>query len=346
MNNKVVIIGSGVVGLSTGIEFLEKYGDKLNITIITNNDLGDTNSSKSGAHWFPSFESNDLRKKMERLTFEKFEQISKNYPKSETGMNRVKANRFYPEKLEKDPWWSNIAYNFKHTAKENLPKEYKDGLEYETYVSSMILYLPWLHNRFLNLGGKIVRREINCLSEVFDVFDSNVVVDCSGLGAIHIKGIEDKEIFPVRGQSILVKAPFVDKLLGNQGLGKTPLPTYIIPLKVDDLVLLGATSQKGDWNRNVDPKDKASIYERCCQIIPELKELPKESFIADKVGLRPERNGGPVVEHFLLRNYLGNKYDIHLIRNNGHGGYGVQSSWGAAQIVLGLYNQYVKKSNL
>jgi glycine/D-amino acid oxidase-like deaminating enzyme len=134
--------------------------------------------------------------------------------------------------------------------------------------------------------------------------------------------------------------------MGNQGLGMTPMPTYIIPLKVNDYVLLGSTSQNRNWETKPTEEDRKSIYERCCQIIPKLKNLTQEDFITEKVGLRPEREGGPVINYTLLKNYQSSQYDIHLFRNNGFGGYGVQCSWGAANLLLNIFDNHMQMSKL
>lgn len=77
MADKICIIGSGVVGLSTGIEFLETYGNKIQVIIFSKDDFEDACSSKAGAHWFPTFESTDLKKFMETYTFKRFEELHK-----------------------------------------------------------------------------------------------------------------------------------------------------------------------------------------------------------------------------------------------------------------------------
>ena len=64
----------------------------------------------------------------------------------------------------------------------------------------MIVYYPWLHKRFNELGGRIIKKEVNCLSDIYNAVKSNIIIDCSGLGARKIKGIEDEKMYPVRGQ--------------------------------------------------------------------------------------------------------------------------------------------------
>ena len=240
------------------------------------------------------------------------------------------------------PWWKDVVYDFKFT--EKVPQPFKVGIEYETYVTNMQVYLPWLHSWFHDLGGKTLKKEIKSLEEACMITETNVIIDCSGLGAIKIKGIEDKKMFPVRGQSIVVRAPFVERLLGNPGIGATPLPAYIIPLKKDGLVLLGSTLQKNDWLRVPREEDAKAIFERCAEIVPQLKELKEEDILEHKVGLRPEREGGPCISYQLLAGVGESKMEVHLIRANGFGGYGVQSSWGAAKEVIKMMNGHLFKN--
>jgi glycine/D-amino acid oxidase-like deaminating enzyme len=60
------------------------------------------------------------------------------------------------------------------------------------------------------------------------------VIVCVGLGARFLGGVEDKTVYPVRGQTIIVRAPWVR-------LGKTETSlseertTYIIPRRSGDV---------------------------------------------------------------------------------------------------------------
>jgi D-amino-acid oxidase len=58
--------------------------------------------------------------------------------------------------------------------------------------------------------GAIVRRGIvTHVSEVVDMHASgrraDVVLNCTGLGALKLGGVQDEKVFPARGQTVLVR---------------------------------------------------------------------------------------------------------------------------------------------
>lgn len=71
------------------------------------------------------------------------------------------------------------------------------------------LYLSWLVSECLKAGVKLKRASISHIDELF-ALDINgqppdVVVNCSGLGAATIGGVQDKNMIPIRGQTVLVR---------------------------------------------------------------------------------------------------------------------------------------------
>lgn len=69
------------------------------------------------------------------------------------------------------------------------------------------------------------------------------VIVCVGLGARSLGGVEDKDIYPVRGQTVLLRAPWVrfgiTETFGDEGAF-----TYIIARKSCDVNLTIACSQR------------------------------------------------------------------------------------------------------
>ena len=63
-------------------------------------------------------------------------------------------------------------------------------------------------------------------------FLPDVVVVAVGLGARSLGGVEDKAVYPVRGQTVLVRAPWVR--FGKTDLLESGL-TYIIPRRSGDV---------------------------------------------------------------------------------------------------------------
>jgi D-amino-acid oxidase len=76
---------------------------------------------------------------------------------------------------------------------------------------------------------------------------------------------------------------------------------------------------------------------RCLDIAPGMvpagKGIEALDVIRHGVGLRPMREGGPRVEAETLTGKAG---DLKVVHCYGHGGYGYQSSYGSAVMVLAL----------
>ena len=67
---------------------------------------------------------------------------------------------------------------------------------------------------------------------------------CPGLGARTLGGVNDTRMFPIRGQTLLIRAPWVR--FGRTISSKDGLWTYIIPRKSGDVVV-GGTKEANDW---------------------------------------------------------------------------------------------------
>ncbi|GMF43851.1 unnamed protein product [Phytophthora fragariaefolia] len=107
--------------------------------------------------------------------------------------------------------------------------------------------------------------------------------------------------------------------------------TYIIPRPHGDVVL-GGTVQPHNWSTNNDTNDVEGVWERCCQLWPEVRN---SKIIGPAAGLRPGRTGGVRLETDLRPTKLG----AIVIHNYAHGGSGHTLHWGCAQDVVRLAMQ-------
>jgi D-amino-acid oxidase len=147
-----------------------------------------------------------------------------------------------------------------------------------------------------------------------------VVVNCSGLGARKLVG--DDELFPIRGQQLLVSNPGLSEFL-EVDTGESPNLIAIYPH--GDHVVLGGTAEPGSWSREPDPAAAEAILARCAAVHPLLKDA---AVLGHRVGLRPTR---PEIR--LEEEHIGTGRVIH---NYGHGGAGVSVAWGCADTVLAM----------
>ncbi len=70
------------------------------------------------------------------------------------------------------------------------------------------------------------------------------IVICAGLGARFLGGVEDKDMLPIRGQVVLVRAPWVTEMPCFQTVDGDH--SYVIPRSSGDVVI-GGTYLKNDW---------------------------------------------------------------------------------------------------
>lgn len=99
---------------------------------------------------------------------------------------------------------------------------------------------------FKKLGGNIIRHALIHIDEIASFAQQHkklAVINCTGLGAKFLGGVNDDALFPTRGQTIIVKAPHIKKTLTHlHGDGSI---TYVIP-RSDGTLILGGTATKGD----------------------------------------------------------------------------------------------------
>ncbi|XP_033126987.1 D-aspartate oxidase-like [Anneissia japonica] len=201
-------------------------------------------------------------------------------------------------------------------------------------------YLPWLMNKFQEHGGIFINRHINSLSEIAGEYD--VVVNCTGLGARELGN--DPSVYPIRGQVIRVKAPWVKHFIIDidvEDISKDNYTLYIIPCV--DTVVVGGTLQKNNWNLEVDAVNRKDIWTNCSRMLPSITMAEVDH---EWVGLRP---GRPTVRLERETKTIGHK-TIQVVHNYGHGGRGVSMHWGcandAANLVKDAINDNTKKNIL
>ena len=61
----------------------------------------------------------------------------------------------------------------------------------------------------------------------------DAVVICAGIGARFLGGVEDKDVYPIRGQTVLLRAPWIK--FGRTQSSLDGLWTYIIPRRSGDV---------------------------------------------------------------------------------------------------------------
>ena len=99
------------------------------------------------------------------------------------------------------------------------------------------------------------------LSSLNDPVGYDVIVNC--LGLVAGKLVNDENIRPARSQMVLVRAPWIKHFVINDKRDKL---TYVLPRT--DSVMLGGTTQVGNWDKIVNPDTAEFVMSRCVSLIP------------------------------------------------------------------------------
>ena len=217
------------------------------------------------------------------------------------------------------PSWADIVFNFTHLSNEEvekmkLPEKFTKAWTFNTLVIEQKYYLSWMMKRLEILGIKFVQRKVKSLEEFIDK-GYDAVINCAGLGSYELIEDDKSKMYPIRGQVLRVKAPWIKNVwfFGS---------TYLIP-QIDSVVV-GGTAQKGDWNTTPSLKDTERIMNDACSLFPSLRNVPVESVWA---GLRPGRTPLRLESEMY-------KSSLPVIHNYGHGGSGVTVAMGCAHEVV------------
>jgi len=90
----------------------------------------------------------------------------------------------------------------------------------------------------------MVRKSIRHIDEVVDLRPEALIV-CLGMGARFLGGVEDNTVFPSRGQTVILRAPWIRD--GGSFINrKANLLTDVIPRRSGDIVI-GGTQDYDDW---------------------------------------------------------------------------------------------------
>jgi D-amino-acid oxidase len=133
---------------------------------------------------------------------------------------------------------------------EELPEGVKSGMSFTALSINPMIYLPYLQGQLLILGTNFIRRRLNHIREAFELgsITPAAVVNTTGLSALTLGGVEDKNMYPTRGQLILVSNEC--NRMYAKSLSKSEFSkgwTYIIPRAFGGGTVLGGCRQDGNW---------------------------------------------------------------------------------------------------
>ena len=303
---RVIVVGAGVIGLSCAVRLAEGGYD---VAVFARDLPLETTSAVAAAIWYPYLSAPaDRVAAWSRTAYEEFAKLAEVEPSV-----RMRHGREFLVERTPDPRWADVLPDLARVP--SPPTGFADGWSFTAPVVDMPVYLQALVKRLELAGGTLTRSALSALPTAADL-----VINCTGLGARLTAG--DPTVTPVRGQVMTVEQCGLSEwLIADRAPHEL---TYVVPREKD--VVVGGTSQPGDWNLAVDPETSDQILTRAAELVPQLR---KARILHQRVGLRPAR---PTIRCELVRTRAGEP----IIHCYGHGGSGVTLSWGCADEVFEL----------
>ncbi|MFF2851122.1 FAD-dependent oxidoreductase [Streptomyces sp. NPDC058001] len=306
----MIVVGSGVIGLTTAVVLAERGHSVL---VRSREPAGRTTSAVAGALWWPyRIRPEDRVGDWSLESFAVYGELADR--PEETGVRMVEGVHEGGRLDGLGAWAADVPELRVATASECRSGE---GLWARLPLIDMPTHLRWLGARLAAAGGAVETGTVTSLASLAGSSgEARVVVNCAGLGARDL--VPDPAVRPVRGQLVLVENPGVDTWYTGP---ESPSggSTYFFPQP--GRLVLGGTAQEDDWSTEPDPVVADAIVRRCAAVRP---EIAGARILGHRVGLRPVRDavrlervrlpgGGTVVHHY------------------GHGGAGVTVAWGCAR---------------
>ncbi|KAI0640029.1 nucleotide-binding domain-containing protein [Trametes polyzona] len=351
---QVVILGAGVIGLT--VAHVLSKDERYKIKIVARDMPEDMDSQAfaspwAGANWSPMGQYNERTYRWEKTTFDKFWDLIP------SGLSIPSPSRvFYDAGTDLNAlWYKTLVRDFRVLDKDELPEGMQAGVGFQTVSVWPQAYLPWLKAELEARGVEFVRKRVVSLAAAAALAGpGGVLVNATGLGARSLIGLEDQDVYPIRGQTIVIDNPNVREFMCTDiTTADDGNATYIIPRPAPDgkwTTILGGKYQKDNWDTSFSAADAQGILDRCAALAPAVK-APETRVLGHNVGLRPARRGGPRVEAerlalpmkcaWLSEEPLGEKGTVLVVHAYGFGPAGYQMSWGAAEEVGALVNSHV-----
>ncbi|KAK6581329.1 hypothetical protein PZA11_006020 [Diplocarpon coronariae] len=215
MPDQFVILGAGVIGLTTALELSTRHPDssiKMLATHLPGDRHIDYTSPWAGANWLSCATDNGRQEAWDEVTYRKFAKLADGV--KEAGVQRMNIQAFYDSEIEQAGilskgtgrvWYEGMT-GLRWLGKGELRRDAVFGYECGTFVVNVQVYLPWLQHECLKTGNVEIRRK--AISDISDVFKeypgAKAVFNCTGLGSYSLKGVEDTSMYPTKVNALTI----------------------------------------------------------------------------------------------------------------------------------------------
>lgn len=245
---RVAVLGSGIIGLSTALELIQKG---YSVSLYARDFPPNTVSNLAGGFWAPAevgMGTNDT----ERALYRRILRLSYDYyDESVSPVLGVYRIPFYLsngslQNLNPLP----VELKVEKLAHLPFPGQAPAGLGGSTFLIQTSAYMPWLFGDVQKGGTHIERREFTSPEEIKQL-DDQAWVNCLGLGAGTL--LDDPKVIPIRGQLVILKPTGRNYVVGHD-------KGYMISRP--DMLVAGGTFEEGISDPTPQPEACRKILER------------------------------------------------------------------------------------
>ncbi|PFX31118.1 D-amino-acid oxidase [Stylophora pistillata] len=356
---RVLIIGGGVVGMTSALQLLNK-GYK--VTVLAKEYASPVSSGKritseiAGAlwEWPPALCGRHTNEKsLERAKvwgmdgYAKFMELAMN--SKETGAF-LRRSIFY----FKDKGSAMMPNSLKKLGSLNTDTGVVDAYQHMAPMVDTVTYMQWLYKQCREKGCHFVHDEIHGLlrdqaEDLKKKYKAQLIFNCSGLNAKELAG--DEDVYPLRGVILKVRndGSLMPKLNHSMCISiikefdesdkEGQSFVFILP-RGDDKLWLGGMVQPHQWDRDLtlDYPPIRRMFEKVKEFYPPLRNYGDDDVEEVLVGLRPARHGNVRLEW--------DHVCPSLLHNYGHGGLGVTFSWGCAIEASAMVDRVFKRPQI
>ncbi|KAG6819785.1 hypothetical protein H0H93_008700 [Arthromyces matolae] len=211
----IIVCGFGIIGLTVSIRLLEAG---FSVKAVASHLPGDPlspyyASSAAGAHHLSFAADDDIRQQnLDKRTFDIMWKEEKEEGAS-SGLMRVTQREYYGANAGKHVAFFESLPDFVVYSPSELPSFAEHAVSFTTLTIDTTAYLQKLVARFKDLGGSVHRAVLDSLAMALDEIPQKpiplAIINCTGLGALTLKDVQDKDMVPIRGQVVVLDAPWV-----------------------------------------------------------------------------------------------------------------------------------------
>ncbi|KAL4783733.1 FAD dependent oxidoreductase [Aspergillus varians] len=331
----IVVIGAGVIGLSTALYLQQQLAPSQQILLIARDWPTTTSinyaSPWAGAHYrpVPGTTPQAIREETQaRRAYQHFKSEAKVPGSGVEWVEGIEHLESPPaEYLDKNAL-TNYTHldGFRQLSGSELPDGVKWGVRYNTFAINSPVYCASMLRRFVLNGGQTKEYTLADPQEAFFLAPNvRTVVNCSGVG------FKDPKSFIIRGQTCLVRNPCSVTLTRQNSDGSW---SFCIPRPLSGGTIIGGTKQPHNWDPNPSPEIREKLLSAAAKWFPFTAESGGEfDVVRDIVGRRPAREDGMRIE--VERVGEGRS----IVHGYGAAGRGYEISWGVAEDVVSLMKE-------